>query len=75
MKPSRPKVALAAMAALVLASGCGSIGESLWGVVVKGGKEAIQTATNQAVEKAVNEIESELQLQILQALFERSPAG
>jgi hypothetical protein len=66
MKQARGMILLAAIAAVLLAPGCGTIGEVMLGALKNAAKEAIQTATSQAVEKAASEVESQLQQSVIQ---------
>lgn len=52
---------LFAMTALLLATGCGTVGEFLVDALKDATKQAIQTAASQAVENAVGELGGGLQ--------------
>lgn len=57
---------MAAMAALVMASGCGTAGDFLLDAIKSAAKDAIQTATTQAVGDITTQIETNLLDQIPQ---------
>lgn len=57
-----------AMAAFLLTSGCGTMGDTLLGVVKSATEDAIQTATSQAVDDVASQLENFVLLQITQGL-------
>jgi len=75
MKQVRGIILLAAIAAVLLSPGCGTIGESMLGALKNAAVEAIQTATSQAVEKAASEIESGLQQFVIQSVSDAVTPG
>ena len=57
-----------AMAAFLFTPGCGTMGETLLGVVKTATEDAIQTAASQAVDDVASQLESFVLLQITQGL-------
>ncbi|MBI5764230.1 MAG: hypothetical protein HZA51_11965 [Planctomycetes bacterium] len=68
MKRLVSSLPLFAMAAILFTSGCGTLGETLLGVVKTATEDAIQTATSQAVDDAASRLESSVLQQITQGL-------
>ncbi len=56
------------MAIVLLVSGCGTLGETLLGVVKMSAEDAIQTAASQAVDDAASQLETIVLQQITQGL-------
>jgi hypothetical protein len=61
MKHPRTFVPLAATAALVLASGCGTVGEFFLGTIRKSVVQTVRTSTSQAVEQTTLMLELAVQ--------------
>lgn len=59
---------LFAIATILFASGCGTMGETLLGVVKTATEDAIQTAASQAVDDAASQLETIVLQQITQGL-------
>ena len=66
MKNKLGIIPLAAITAMLMVTGCGTIGDTLLSALKEAAVEEIKTATSQAVEQAVNEIESGVQQAIIQ---------